>query len=122
MKSRQDIKREYKERKKPAGVFQVKNTKNGKVLLGSSLNLEGALNRHKFELTMGSHRSKELQKDWNEQGPDAFVFEILEEVKIRDVPHFDINDELLLLEQIWLEALQPFSERGYNTDTKIRQA
>jgi len=122
MKSRQDIKREYKERKKPAGVFQVKNTKNGKVLLGSSLNLEGALNRHKFELTMGSHRSKELQKEWNEQGPDAFVFEILEEVKIRDVPHFDINDELLLLEQIWLEALQPFSERGYNTDTKIRQA
>lgn len=122
MKSRQDIKREYKERKKPAGVFQVKNTKNGKILLGSSLNLEGALNRHKFELTMGSHRSKELQKDWNEQGPDAFVFEILEEVKIRDVPHFDISDELLLLEQIWLEALQPVGERGYNSDTKIRQA
>jgi len=122
MKSRQDIKREYKERKKPAGVFQVKNTKNGKMLLGSSLNLEGALNRHKFELRMGSHRSKELQKDWNEQGPEAFVFEILEEVKIRDVPHFDMSDELLLLEQIWLEELQPFGERGYNTDTKIRQA
>ncbi len=122
MKSRQDIKREYKERKKPAGVFQVKNTKNGKILLGSSLNLEGALNRHKFELTMGSHRSKELQKDWNEQGPDAFVFEVLEEVKIRDVPHFDVSDELLLLEQIWLEAIQPVGEQGYNTDTKIRQA
>jgi hypothetical protein len=122
MKSRQDIKREYKERKKPAGVFQVKNTKNGKVLLGSSLNLEGALNRHRFELRMGSHRSKELQKDWNEQGPDAFVFEILEDVKVRDVPYFDLSDELTLLEQIWIEALQPFSERGYNSEPKIRQA
>ena len=50
------------------------------------------------------------------------MFEILEEVKIRDVPHFDVSDELLLLEQIWLEALQPIGERGYNTDAKIRQA
>ncbi len=122
MKSRQDIKREYKERKRPAGVFQVKNVKNGKVLLGSSLNLEGALNRHKFELFTGSHRSKELQADWNEQGPEAFVFEVLEEVKVRDVPHFDIGDELTLLEQIWSEALKPFGEKGYNKDPKIRQA
>lgn len=122
MKSRQELKREYKERKKPAGVFQVKNTKNGKVLLGSSLNLEGALNRHRFELKMGSHRCTKLQKDWNEMGPDAFVFEVLEEVKVRDVPHFDISDELTLLEQIWIEALQPFSEKGYNWEPKIRQA
>lgn len=122
MKSRQELKREYKERKKPAGVFQVKNVRNGKVLLGSSLNLEGTLNRHKFELQMGSHRCTELQRDWNEMGPEAFVFEILEEVKIRDVPHFDIGDELTLLEQIWIEALQPFSEKGYNREPKIRQA
>jgi group I intron endonuclease len=122
LKSRQDLKREYKEQKKPAGVFQVKNTKNGKVLLGSSLNLGGSLNRHKFELQMGSHRSQELQKDWNEQGSDAFVFEILEEVKVRDVPHFDLSEELLLLEQIWIEALQPFGERGYNIEKSIRQA
>ena len=122
MKSRQEIKREYKERKKPAGIFQVKNIRNGKVLLGSSLNLEGALNRHRFELEVGSHRSKELQRDWNELGADAFVFEILEEVKVRDVPHFDLGDELTLLEQIWIEELQPFGERGYNTEPKIRQA
>lgn len=121
MKSRKDLKREYKERRKPAGVFQVKNIRNGKVLLGSSLNLEGVLNRHLFELRMGSHRVAELQKDWNEMGPDAFVFEILEEVKVRDVPHFDLGDELTLLEQIWIEALRPFSEMGYNREPKIRQ-
>jgi group I intron endonuclease len=122
MKARNDLKREYKERKRAAGVFQVKNTRNGKVLLGSSLNLEGSLNRHKFELQMGSHRSRELQKAWDEYGEDAFVFEILEEVKIRDIPYFDISDELLLLEQIWIESLKPFGERGYNTEKNIRQA
>jgi group I intron endonuclease len=120
--TRQDLKRAYKEKKHPAGVFQVKCKQNGKVLLGSSLNLEGCLNRHRFELNMGSHRSKELQKDWKELGPDAFVFEILEEVKVRDVAHFDLADELTLLEQIWLDALKPFGERGYNIDSKIRQA
>ncbi len=122
MRSKKDIKREYKERPKPAGVFQVKNTVNGKVLLGSSLNLEGPLNGHKFMLSIGSHRNKMLQQEWNEYGADKFVFEILETVKVENDPNFNLSDELTLFEQIWLEKLQPFGERGYNTDTKIRQA
>ena len=122
MKSRGESKREYKERKKPAGVFQVRNKANGKVLLGSSLNLEGPLNAHKFMLTIGKHLNEALQKEWNEYGPDKFVFEILEVVKVKDDPYFNLKDELTLLEQIWLEKLQPFGERGYNTDTRIRQA
>jgi group I intron endonuclease len=122
VKSQQEIKREYKERKKPAGIFQVKNTANGKVLLGSSLNLEGPLNGHKFMLSIGRHRNETLQKEWNEYGPSQFIFEILEVVKIKDDPNFNLSDELTLLEQIWLEKVQPFGERGYNTDNNIRQA
>ena len=122
MKSRQEMKRAYKEREKPAGVFQIKNLANGKVLLGSSLNLEGPLNSHKFMLTIGRHRNEELQKDWNKFGPENFLFEILEVVKLSTDPGFDINDELALLEQIYIEKLQPFGKRGYNRDTNIRQA
>lgn len=122
MKSKQEIKREYKERKKPAGVFQVKNTANGKILLGSSLNLEGPLNAHKFMLTIGKHRNEALQKEWDEFGGDKFVFEILEEVKVKDDPNFNLADELTLLEQIWIEKLQPFGKKGYNPNDEIRQA
>jgi group I intron endonuclease len=122
VKTKQDIKREYKERKKPAGIFQVKNTANGKMLLGSSLNLEGPLNGHKFMLSAGLHRNEALQKDWNRFGPENFVFEILETVKVKDDPDFSLLDELTLLEQIWVEKLQPFGDRGYNTEAKIRQA
>jgi hypothetical protein len=85
-KSKLDIRREYKEHQKPAGVFQVKNTANGKVLLGSNLNLEGALNMHQFMLTSGYHRNTALQNDWNTLGTDKFVFEILEIVEIRNDP------------------------------------
>lgn len=121
-KTRQEIKREYKERKKPAGIFQIKNTANGKILLGSSLNLEGPLNGHKFMLQIGNHRNAALQKEWNEYGADKFVFEILEVVKVKDDSNFNLEDELTLLEQIWLEKLQPFGDKGYNTDSRIRQA
>ena len=121
-KSRKELNKEYLERVKPAGIFQVKNTANGKVLLGSSLNLEGPLNRHRFMLKIGSHTNKALQKDWDEFGSEKFVFEILEEVKRKDDPNFNLKDELTLLEMIWLEKLQPFGERGYNVNEKIREA
>ena len=122
MKSRKELNREYQERPKPAGVFQVKNTANGKVLLGSSLNLDGALNGHRFMLKTGSHRNKALQEDWNEYGADKFVFETLEIVQVREDPNFNLSDELTLLEMIWLEKLEPFGENGYNPNDKIRQA
>ncbi len=122
IKSRKEIHREYKERVKPSGVFQIKNISNGKVLLGSSLNLEGSLNKHRFMLKVCGHTNKELQKDWNEFGPDQFAFEILEEVKIIDSPNFNLKDELTLLEEIWLEKLQPVGQRGYNLNERIREA
>ena len=122
LKSRKELNREYAERVKPAGVFQVKNSANGKVLLGSSLNLEGSLNKHRFMLKIGSHTNQALQKDWNESGPDHFVFEILEEVKRKDDPSFNLSDELALVEMVWMEKLQPVGERGYNLNERIREA
>jgi hypothetical protein len=58
----------------------------------------------------------------NEFGEENFAFEILAEVEPTDDPNFNLSDELTLLEQIWLEELQPFDERGYNPDSRIRQA
>jgi len=113
--------REYKERKITAGVFQIRNGANGKVFLGSSLNLEGWSNRHKFQLAAGSHPNRELQNEWTEFGAGTFVFEVLEEVKGADDPGFNIGDELTLLEEIWWEKLNPTGERGYNPDSRIRQ-
>jgi len=122
MKTRKEIHQEYKERVKPSGVYQVKNLASGKVLLGSSLNLEGPLNRHRFMLKINSHPNKELQKDWNELGPEQFTFDILEVVQVQDHPNFNLKDELTLLEQIWFEKLQPVGERGYNLNANIREA
>ena len=90
-KSRKELNREYMKRLKPAGVFQIKNTANGKVLLGSSLNLEGPLNSHHFMLKTGSHRNKVLQQEWDEYGEEKFIFEILETVTVKDDPNFNFK-------------------------------
>lgn len=73
-------------------------------------------------LKVGSHTNKVLQQDWNELGAEKFAFEILEEVQRRDDPNFNLEDELTILEMIWLEKLQPFDERGYNLNARIREA
>ena len=121
-KSRQDLKREYKERVISAGIFQVRNKANGRILLGSSLNLDGPLNRHKFMLSIGRHPNEYLQEEWIRYGPDKFVFEIMEVARVKDDPDFNLDDELTLLEQIWLEKTRPFGETGYNKDARIREA
>jgi hypothetical protein len=121
MSTRSALKRQYKEAERQAGVFQVKNTANGRVLLGSSLNLHGPLNKHRFMLKHGAHSSARLQKDWQEYGPEAFVFEILAIVKPGDEADFSVETALRKLEKEWLERLEPTGDRGYNTNTRIRE-
>jgi group I intron endonuclease len=112
--ARAEMKRAYKEAPRQAGIYQIKNLKSGKILLGSSTNLHGPLNKHRFMLSIDRHDNAVLQDDWNRLGSNAFSFEILEVVRPSDDPAFCLEDELALLEQIWLEKLQPFGERGYN--------
>ncbi|WP_437785192.1 metalloregulator ArsR/SmtB family transcription factor [Sorangium sp. So ce1097] len=121
METRKELKRQYLETPKQAGIFQVKNTVNGKILLGSSTNLHGPLNKHRFMLSIGMHTNQELQRDWKQHGADAFTFEVIEVVRQKDEPGFSVSDELTLLEQIWLEKLSPLAPHGYNTDTRIRE-
>lgn len=116
MKSKADLKREFKERKLVAGVFQVRNKVNGKIFLGSSLNLEGVWNGLKFKLDVGNWRNQELQREWKEFGAEAFEFELLEQIEDSSNPEADLQ----ACEQLWLEELKPVGERGYNHDGKMR--
>lgn len=112
---------EYKLSHRPMGVFQIRNTKNDKVFVDSSLNVPGKINRHKFQLNAGVHPSKALQADWNQQGSAEFEFEILEDVLPRDDQNYDYAADLECLEDLWLEKLEPYETRGYNEKKKTRE-
>lgn len=113
MESRSDLKRKYKEEPKQAGIFLITNQANGRVYLGSSLNLHGTLNKHQFLLKLGSHWTRGLQEDFNRHGAASFAFEITEVIKPTTDPDFDIQAELAKREQHWLEATKG---NRYNKD------
>lgn len=100
------------------GVFQVRNLTNEKVFVGSTLNLAAIFNRFKSQLKMDGHPNKSLQKDWNESGAENFAFEILEELPPRENPGYDYKSDLEVLEDLWLEKLEPYGEKGYNERKK----
>lgn len=94
------------------GVFQIKNQVNGKVFLGSSLNLDGTIERDRMSLQRGGHINKKLQEEWNTFGAEAFTIEILELLTPTDDPR-DYADEAKILLEAWKEQLTPYGDKGY---------
>ena len=116
---RHELKLQYKHSARPAGIYQIKNRANGRVLVESSFNLDGSRNRFNFEVRNGCLRNHpDLQREWNEFGAEQFTFEILEELDPRDEPLRDPRSELAKLERKWLDKLQPYGDRGYNRPPK----
>ena len=116
-----ELKKAYQQTPRQMGVFQICNLVNDKVFIAMSLNLPGIINRHRFDLEKGSHRNTQLQKDWHEYGREKFIFEILDELTPSDDPSRDYREELLFLEDLWLDKLQPYGEQGYNEPKKSRE-
>jgi group I intron endonuclease len=114
MKTRKELKEEYKHKKFKMGVFQIKNNINGKIFIGSSLDLNAIWNRQKIQLKFGNHPNAELQKDWKEFGEDSFSYEILSELKHLDEKEKDYQKEVAILEELYRDELKPFEDKGYN--------
>lgn len=85
------------------GVYQILCRANGKIYVGSAVNLSHRWHQHRNRLKFGKHRNKHLQNAWNKYGEAAFEFSVLEFVE---------SEDLLTAEQAWLE-------RTRCTDRKI---
>jgi len=119
---RSEIKRAYKQQAPAMGVFQIRNTANGKIYVGSSRNLEGERNSRLFQLKMGKIVfNRELQQDLTQYGADKFEFTVLA-VLDKPEPGVDVEPALAALELHWLEQLQPFGEAGYNSAKGYRRS
>ncbi len=87
------------------GVYAIRDLDSGNVIVGSSRNVDGAINRARFELRMGSHANKALQAAWTSSRTQRFTFEILELLHEREDTAFDYAEELRMLEQLYREEL-----------------
>jgi len=95
----------YKETPPPMGVYLVRNTAAGTAWLGSSVNIPGMLNRLRFQLDVGSHSDPTLQREYNEFGSAAFEYLTLDTLEPSIDPDYDPKDDLVMLEDMWLERL-----------------
>lgn len=111
---RKELKQQYKKIEIEAGVYQIRNTGNEKVFIGSTRNLK-TLNGKELQLNSGSFPNKRLQADWNQFGPEAFVIEVLEILIKTQDEFYDEKETLKKLEEKWIQKLQSFGQLGYNS-------
>ena len=88
-----------KEKPCPSGIYQIANNMNGKIYIGSAVNLHGRFRSHLCRLKKGNHHSIYLQRAWNIDGAKNFVFIVLE-----DVPNVK---QLLTRENYYFQTMKP---------------
>lgn len=109
-RDRKQLIRAYKETARPMGVYRVRHPDSGTEFIGASVDLPSMLNRQRFQLEAHGHPDRALQAAWDAEGPDAFVFEVLDTLEPPDEPGHDVREELRLLETMWREKLAEAGE------------
>lgn len=90
-----------------SGIYQIRNLVNGKVYIGSAVNLKKRIYRHQYELKKNKHTNDYLQKAWDKYGEENFSFEVIEII--------DAKDSLIEREQLWLDKFESYKRKnGYN--------
>jgi hypothetical protein len=113
MTNNKTLKRQYLETTNRAGVYAIRNQITGRALVAGSTNVQGALNRHRFELKHGLHRNARLAQDWLEHGESNFLFDILDTLKPSDDPSFNVARELKMLLSLWRQEIPSEGELDY---------
>ena len=89
-----------------SGIYLIQNKVNGKVYVGSAVNIQKRWREHKKDLRKGKHHSQRLQHSWNKHGEDNFQFIVIELCQPKN---------LIKLEQFMLDLLCSYEDdKGYN--------
>ncbi len=91
---------------KESGIYALYNTYNGKLYVGSSVNMYQRVRRHFSELNSGKHYNIHLKRAYDKY-KDSIIPIVLELV--------DNRDNLIEREQYWLDYFKSYKkEKGYN--------
>lgn len=107
MKTKKELKAEYKLMKFRAGIYQIINKLENRIYLQTTLDLDRAFNSDIFQLKSGLHLNKTLQSDWNKLGKEGFEFSIFDELEMDDTATSkEKNKELKLFLEMHLSELK----------------
>lgn len=94
-----------------AGVYIIKNRKNGKFYIGSSQNVEERITAHKFALRHGNHPNKLLQADYD--AGHRFYYDLLYHQLVPKMEGWKLKKILKEKEDYYIRELNAL-ENGYN--------
>lgn len=88
-------------------IYSIRNLKNNKRYVGSSINVLRRRRYHFSALRNNNHSSKKLQNAYNKHGEASFVFEIIEEFPVTE------KREQFDKEKVYIDLYDSF-KNGYN--------
>lgn len=92
---------------KCSGIYMFKNTKNNKVYIGSTVNLNGRIKKHFYEIKKEVHHNSHLQravKKYGEKSFEIYLLKVFDKVSV---------EELRKAEEIFILEYNSY-EKGYN--------
>ncbi|MEL4105867.1 GIY-YIG nuclease family protein [Oscillospiraceae bacterium WX1] len=93
---------DYKERQQTGGVYIIKNTITGMVLLDAAPDIQAAQNRFEFAKQMNSCVTPKLKAYWDKDSAGAFTFEVLETLdKSNTQTAEQFRDDINVLKELW---------------------
>lgn len=109
-----NIRRGYILKNNTSGVYKIINKKNGKVYIGSSIDLPRRERDHFRTLKGGYHGNIYLQNSFDKNGEDSFEFKIIETIRV-SLDKEKMIARLLEIEQHWIDYYKSYKNKnGYN--------
>jgi hypothetical protein len=105
---RKELRKQYNERPREAGVYALRNTVSGRVLVASTPDLGSVRNRLDFARATNAHSALDgrLTADVREYGIDAFVLDVLDVLEVKpEATPAEVQADLGALEDLWREKL-----------------
>lgn len=94
---------------KTSGIYKIENLVNGKVYIGSSINIRTRITGHLSDLRTNKHCNKYLQYSFDKYGIESFSVEILIDCK---------EEDLIYYEEFFMNKYDSLNkEKGYNLDS-----
>ena len=97
------------------GVYEIRHVGSGRTYIGSSVEIEVRMNRHRWMLVENRHDNIHLQRAWNKYGESAFRFDIVEECAEKEIIEREqhwINETKSNSYNMCLQAMKPPSRKG----------
>lgn len=80
------------------GIYEIRNIKNGRKYIGSAVNVSKRWRQHLKGLEEGKHHSRFMQRCWNKNGGENFIFRVIVACSV---------ENLIMYEQAAIDAMQP---------------